>query len=322
MASALRPLVRGCFVLLCASIWFVSAKAEETRQVAVAINDQSLRQKEIQIETERTARGINSVLRMLSYHNVDKATENKLLKDTADTLSKLSRDDMAGVLKLLDAAVKAPDDKTSDDQQRKAYAKHREIVDQLKLLLLKYDLISTLDLAAERMEKAAKAQNELRITSTAGQVQLQAGGRGFQPRRFVVDNFQEEADSQFDLNRDIENIFVQLAVLEKRLNPEQQDRLRKADAHVRGRKIGETARQSHNFLKQNNANLAAPNQEKVARELLELAFALRTPRDPLEVLREARTRLDKTIQEHEDVKTATAQMPENRKIQNAAARRK
>src|ERR1700733_12615729 len=115
-----RPLVYGFFVLLCGSILFVTAKAEESRQLVSAINDQSQKQKEIQTETERTARRIGTVLRMLSYHKVDKVMEQKLLQETADTLTKLSREEMTAVLNHLDLAAKAPDEKTSDDQQLKA----------------------------------------------------------------------------------------------------------------------------------------------------------------------------------------------------------
>ena len=59
MSAGYRPLLFGCFFLLCGSIWYVTVEAQEPRQVATTIGDQTQRQKDIQAETEKMARRIH-----------------------------------------------------------------------------------------------------------------------------------------------------------------------------------------------------------------------------------------------------------------------
>ena len=118
----------------------------------------------MQEDTEKTARRIGTVLRMIAYYQLDKATEQKMLAETAQQLTSLSREEMAAVLTHLDAASKAPNAATADDQERKAYLKSREALAKLKTLVNKFDLIRTLDIAAMHLEKVAKTENELRLS--------------------------------------------------------------------------------------------------------------------------------------------------------------
>ena len=153
--------------LLIAGIFYVSASAQERVQLARNVTEQQDEQKRIQAETDQTARRIGTMLRLLTYHNLDKTAEQKLLNEAATTLGKLSKEQMTQVLAHLEAAGKATDGSKAQTEIDAAYQRHREVLEKLKNLLTKYDVIKTLDQAAERLERLAREENELYITSVA-----------------------------------------------------------------------------------------------------------------------------------------------------------
>ena len=172
------------------------------------------------------------------------------------------------------------------------------------------------------MEAASKNQFEVKLaTETTAQAirdrRISGPYSGFGrsgPRDFggvPIEDYQEQTDGQTDIVRDVENIFASLANLGPVLTAEQKELLQKSNALMRGKKIVENAKQAGELLKQTNAQPAAVNQEKVALELADLARALRTPRDKLDVLREARDRLDDTIKKQNELREETAKVPES-----------
>src|SRR6266849_1355560 len=63
------------------------------------------RQQQIQAETDQFVKKIGTMLRVLEYYQVDKAAEQKMLKEVAVALAGLSRDQMTQVIARLDAAA-------------------------------------------------------------------------------------------------------------------------------------------------------------------------------------------------------------------------
>ena len=195
--------------------------------------DQPAAQRRLQGETEQVARRLGTMIRFLAYHRLEQGEEQKLLTDAAKTLGTLSKNDMEAVIAHLEASVKAPDEGTSNAEAKKAYDKHRDVVKNLKGLLLKYDTIKTLDQAAERLERGARDQHELRLEAQTLAQQLRDGrtrGRG------AITGGVEQADTQGDLTRDLEALFKQLDKLPPFLTKEQKDRLiaSKATEKIRG----------------------------------------------------------------------------------------
>src|SRR5262249_39703464 len=172
-----------------------------------------------------------------------------------------SRNEMEAVIAHLENSIKAPDDATASDEAKKAYDRHREVVKNLKGLLLKYDTIKTLDQAAERLERAAPHPNQLRLNALALSQQEREGrvrGRG------AVETSTEQADTQGDLNRDLESLFKQLEKLPAFLTAEQKARLAAAQATERGKKIQQVQTLAARHLTNNEPNAAAPHQQKAA----------------------------------------------------------
>src|SRR4051812_46096544 len=125
--------------------------------------DQPAAQRRLQGETEQVARRLGTMIRFLAYHRLEQGEEQKLLGDAAKTLGGLSKNDMEAVIAHLEASIKAPDEGSSNAEAKKAYEKHRDVVKNLKSLLLKYDTIRSLDQAAERLERGANNQHDLRL---------------------------------------------------------------------------------------------------------------------------------------------------------------
>src|SRR5260370_21573830 len=130
-------------LLACASVavlllWLPGGRGEEA-DLAV----QKERQKQIQAETDQFVKKGGTMLRVLEYYQVDKAAEQKMLKEVPVALSGLSRDQMTQVIARLDAAAGAPDKNKSEQEVKGAYSKQREIITTLIGLLAKYDAVNS-----------------------------------------------------------------------------------------------------------------------------------------------------------------------------------
>ena len=127
--------------VLALAVCAFSAPAQDATVARPVTPDQSEAQRRLQGETEQVARRLGTMLRFLAYHRLDQGEEQKLLTDAAKTLGGLSKNDMEAVIAHLEASIKAPDEGTSNAEAKKAYDKHRDVVKNLKGLLLKYDTI-------------------------------------------------------------------------------------------------------------------------------------------------------------------------------------
>ena len=142
------------------------------------------RQRQIQADTDRMVRRVGAMLRVMEYYHLDQTAERQMLREVADTLAGLSREQMTAVIAKLDAAAREPDSSKSQEQLQTAYARHREIMTSIKGLLAAYDAVRTLDQAAERLDKAARDQAELAL-QTADVVRDLQDDRSGDRRRFT-----------------------------------------------------------------------------------------------------------------------------------------
>src|SRR4029078_208193 len=84
------------------ALWLVSLSAADSANETASQQD---KQKQVQAETERTVRRMNTMVRLLVYNQLDKASETKLLEEVAVTLSTLSREQMNDIVGRLEAAA-------------------------------------------------------------------------------------------------------------------------------------------------------------------------------------------------------------------------
>ena len=275
--------------------------------------DQIREEKETLANVEQTARRIGTSLRVMAYQKLEGGAEQKLLDDVASTLKGLSQDQIKAVLAHLEAAVKAPDEATATSEQKLAYQKHRQVVASLRGMLVKLDALKSLDQAAIRIARMAEDERTMREKSLRAEnfkpVMTGRGGFNGGGYRKVTDDREEQADSQSDLRTDLTNLIQQLGTLKPSLNPEQKERLDKADAFGRAGRIMAEMELAAASLGRGEFVNAGEKQAMIAKDLQSLANAIRTQRDKLSELKEARDKLDAVIRDQQELTKETAEAP-------------
>lgn len=281
-------------------------------------------QKKVAAEVEQTVRRIKTTLRVLNYQKVavkagsrdHQETEQKILEGIAADLKQLNDGQLQAVLKHLDNALAAPDAATATAEQREAYQQHRAAMAALRDMVYKLDILKSLDQAAARIDKLAKDEHamHLRAIQTENFKSVQVRGQRGLPGG-SRDDREEQADSQGDLGNELVSIVKQLAVLKPSLTPEQKERLDKSDAAAKGGQLIADMTIASKDLTAGQFNGAAERQLRVSKELQALALALRTPRDKVTAMKEARDKIEKTIQAEQALKAETeiAKKPEEQK---------
>src|SRR5262249_29494110 len=115
-------------------------------------------QKKVQQRIEDASRRTSSTLRAMLYQRLSPGAEQTMLREVADSLKGLSQDEIKAILDHLERAIQAPDPTSADKEQLKAYEKNRQVIAQLRGILVKLDVIKNLDEAAARLDRGANDQ--------------------------------------------------------------------------------------------------------------------------------------------------------------------
>jgi hypothetical protein len=262
-------------------------------------------QKKIQAQVEEASRRAGSTIDAMLFQRLSASLEQKTLEEVADSLRGLSEDQIQAVLAHLEAATKAPDEAAAGKEQKDAYAKHRAVVAQLRGLLVKLDVVRTLDEAANRLDRAADKQ-------LAVNAEAHAAARPARTRfRSTRDDREEIATEQADLRAEVAAVFRQIDGLVPNLSPEQKDRVAKAEVAARGKKLVAETDATVRNLRQGDFDTATENQRRHAKELKDLAAALRTPPgDKVEALKLARDKVEKALTAQTALNEQTARRPD------------
>jgi hypothetical protein len=237
-----RTLVAGLFAVLLAG---TASTARAQVEASADLTSRREKQKQVQAQTDQIVRRIGTMLRVLEYYELDKGAQKELLAEVATTLDGLSREQMTEIVARLEAAVKAPDEANADAEQSKAYLRHREVLDGMRKLLLRYDSIRDVQQLAARFEKAAYTQVDLhlqvhQLAWRAEQIFKPRPNYTYAPRgnpRDLLSMLQGQVDEQNDLAREIGHLYDQFRALERQLTPAQQTRLREFEWQDRRRRV-------------------------------------------------------------------------------------
>src|SRR5262249_31526570 len=112
--------------------------------------------------TDEVVRRLTTMLRVMQFYG-GKESQQKSLESMKATLAGLSRDQMTEVIRRLDEAAKATDEKQADKALEGAYAKHPEVIHPLKEMLNRYAAVKSLDQAADRFDRLAKQELGLHL---------------------------------------------------------------------------------------------------------------------------------------------------------------
>ncbi len=270
---------------------------------SLVVAQQTMQQKQAQAETKRTAQRLEAMLRVLAYHQLDAAAEQKIINEAANTLRGLSQQQMEEILKNFNTASQAKTLAEMDKQLDQAQDKHRAVLDQIRQLLGRFEMVRNVEQAAQRFDKLALEQGQLkeRMLLTEQQRRTQANQRrGMRP-----ESPQQEALRQDDLTRDADAVLQKLHEIQNDIPDELKPRLEKAFAIANERHMLETMREAANHLRYRNQREAEDRQIQVKNDLERLARTLRTPSDKLGVLQEARDRVQKLLQQQNDLRDQT-----------------
>src|SRR5207244_9287708 len=102
-------------------------------------------QKALQAKLDTMARRAGSTIDAMVYQRLSASAEQKMLEEVAESLRGLSEEQIKQVLEHLEAAIKAPDEATASKEQKEAYQKHKKVIAQLREMVMKLDVIKTLD---------------------------------------------------------------------------------------------------------------------------------------------------------------------------------
>ncbi len=274
------------------------------RAVEADLTEQEQRQKEVRAETDRLVRRLETILRILDHNHLQSSEEKQLLDRARKTLAGLSQEQMARALVALEAAQKA-EGQTRVERIKEAEARHEEIVLVLKGLLAEYDAIKSAEQAAERLEKLARDQVDLYLQD----LHLISSHIRTRATNIPHPRLERLASEQVFVQRDVDTVLAQLAALRSKLPADVQERLAKAVklAAAEGTPAGlsEVVRMYRSWLVPEKRisvwRGAGERQWKSAGDLLELSRTLRASRDRLALLRDALTRVERTLQEQQDL---------------------
>lgn len=282
---------------LIASLLFVSVVVADDPKLndqpdtpsGLVVAQQTAQQKQAQLETKRTAQRLDAMLRVLAYHQLDAAAEKKIVQEASAALRNLSQQQMEEILKNFDTAAQSKTLAEMDKQLDKAHDKHRIVLDQVRQLLNRFELMRNLEQAAIRLDKLAYDQKQLReqVLIAEQQRRLQLNQRrGMRP-----ESPQSQALRQEDIARESEAVLQKLNELKNELPEELKPRLDKVLSINSERSIKQGMLDAANHLRYRNQREAEDRQIQAQSDLERLARTLRTPADKLGILQEARDRV-------------------------------
>jgi hypothetical protein len=227
-------------------------------------------QKKIEGRVEALARRLAAATDAMSYLRLTPGAEQKMLGDLAAALRDLSDGEIRQVLAHLDAAAKASDEPTAVKELLAARGDMRRIVSQLRAMAVRLDVVRNLDDAAAKLGRSAGKQ--LAIAAEAKQAVPPRGEKAplIRPREHL-------AAEQADLNAEVNAVLKQLGEISRFLAPDEKDRLEKADAAARGKKLVAEMTLTLRAIEGDKFDDAVERQRRHAAELRDLAGALRGP---------------------------------------------
>ncbi len=287
---------------------------------------QQEQQRQIQAETEQVVRRLNTMLRVMEIYGVSGNQQKQMMAEMSTTLSGLSKNQMAEVVKRLGEAARTADEKASEDSREKAYESHRVIMVKLHEMMGRFEAVKSLDQAADRFEKHARNQLEQHLQTGQLIRDLDAFNKPDLPptQKLLISKrmrnsgleAKRQSDAQNDLDREVSLLVKQVLDIKPKLTSEHQERVKRMETILGESRLQEnltTAAQKLRALGYPNHRLeqfrvANELQWKTATSMMEISRALRVPGDTLAALKEAREKIDQAIAKQEDVKEETAKL--------------
>ncbi len=285
-------------LLLLLGVFPVAVAAQAPKDLA----RQREEQEAVRAETDRFARRVGMVLRVLQQNQLDGDSETELLQELVDNLSRLSKDEMTAVIARLEVAQKTADAQRAKAEQDEAGKQHGKALASLKIMLAKYDAIRSLDQASEQLERLARKQFDLTLETTrlkhlAANSPLPVGVKDRQG--YLSRLAQKLAFAQKEIQDEFMKMCKQLNKLAKSADAASPHPWKQVQAAIVTRKHEERSVQSIDALFEAKLTDALARQQPLAADMLYFAQVLRPVPERTAALREVRRQLERIISEQE-----------------------
>ena len=211
------------------------------------VRDQQEKQRQIQGETDHVVKRITTMLRVMQFYEIA-SPEKKIMEEMSGTLAGLSKNQMENVIRQLETAAVAKDEKQSDEAYEKAYDNHRKVLNSLHEMVARHDAIKSLEQAADRFDKQAKKELELHEQSRqpirdlieSSKPDLSPTSRLLLAKRMKAHaaEMKRQSDNQSDVARDVRILLKQVKELPS-LSAEAQERVKAMGQRVRETRVDE-----------------------------------------------------------------------------------
>ncbi len=292
-------------ILLAATVALLVPAAAAKADDATDLVDTAARQQDIREQTKTVAGQIDAIVGEFDANGLGGGDDVKTLRAVKGILGKLSDEQMQQVVTLL---VQARDEKTSTVSTAKvadAYAGQKEIITQLRAMLVQYQRDQAMYNLSNKLNQLADRQNE----NLKGVVALAKQKLGTKPDGHDA----TDADRQDSLrtqkaeqNQIKEEVAQAAADLKSLAAQGGDDRLTAAAARSQDNKLAETAAAAANDLSNGNLLRAATGEKNARDSLRDLARLVAPPTDKATQLAQAAAKLDEQIRKQKEVVDDTA----------------
>lgn len=307
-------------------VGFFTLAASFSARAADDVISQKERQREAQAETDFTVRRLQTLMRVLEFYQANKSAQKLAMQEMAAVLDGLSKEQMSQVIQQLEVAAKNGEGK-SETEVELAYAKNREILDNLKEMMNRYDALQSLDQAADKLDKFSKSQMDLYLSASQvardraelADPDLSVTSRFLIERRLKAGkNFDGVRlfNQQLDMQKDIGLLIKQVLELQPKLSDDHKLRVDNMKKYAAELNLADKLINSVRKLRPDATNIPAEKrnedlaaaieiQSDLAQHYGQMARILRLPGDTLAALEEARARIDEEIRKQDEINEAT-----------------
>jgi hypothetical protein len=301
-------------LLLLAAVFTLTSDARKA--TADDLADQKERQKQIQAETDRLVRRIETMIRVLEYNRLDESGGKDKLQSVRGILDGLSKEQMTALIAALEKAGKTKGDARTEEL-KKAQAHRAEIIDGLKSILARFDAVRSLDQAADRLDKMANDQVDLFLLGV--QLPFEPESVKLPTRRYSTLELRTERlfNEQGLLGKDVAELVKQVGELKGKLPADQKERASRFEQTVRQEQILRGIEETQRAFRHGGIGeardavwkRAAERQWQLAGQFLGLSRGLRPLPDRATTIRESSHKLGRVIDDQVSLRADVVNPP-------------
>jgi hypothetical protein len=289
---------RGILSTVAAGLAVLSFQLPHASALNEDLRESQSKQQQIQTQTQKVSDQIDQVIAEFQSNGIANNDDVKTLKAIRAVLGKLSDDQMQQVVALLQQASTTSDPTVTKTKVTDAYNGQKDIIAQLRVLLVQYQQREAAFELSMKFQKLADRQNaNLKLTVDLAKATIGRPVAQFDSTQ--ADSLHSQRAEQGSLREGISQVIDDLKSL---ADADKGDaRLAAAIARANETKPSDTAAMAVEDLSAGNLLRGASDAKKTRDQLRELAEMVAPPMDKLEQLRDAQQKLAEEIAQQKEV---------------------